>query len=80
MYVRLQLQSQLEALGGTQTADLLELNFEKDELLKTKDEQISAQSFEIGDLKAKLKALVDTCGNNEEVRMNWFGGLDWMMS
>ncbi|GMI00495.1 hypothetical protein TrST_g8094 [Triparma strigata] len=62
------LQSQLEALGGTQTADLLELNFEKDELLKTKDEQISAQSFEIGDLKAKLKALVDTCGNNEEFR------------
>ncbi|GMH55062.1 hypothetical protein TrLO_g5793 [Triparma laevis f. longispina] len=54
------LQSQLEALGGTSAADLLELNFEKDELLKTKDSQLSSLNFEVQNLKSKLKSFTES--------------------
>ena len=79
----MQLQSQLEALGGTSAADLLELNFEKvrikthestrslcphpantdsrqDELLKTKDSQLSSLNFEVQNLKSKLKSFTES--------------------
>ena len=48
------LQRQLDALGGTKTAELLEVNTELEQLLKVKDAQLRDRDERIAEMSLKV--------------------------